>query len=370
MSDQNYDNEVEMNDVDLDLNEADAKRPADRTGGDTSVVKQGSSDEKTPETKMGMINAMMQKMNAMKKADLKASYDKMLKAMNDMEDDDDDDDDMEMEGMHGDKKKLNAAMMKKMKEAMNGKKKMTKEDIDISADIEAIFGSDESLSEEFKTTASQLFETAVISTVNTKLEEMTGDLEHVVAEEVETAKQDISDKLNEYLDYVVEQFMSQNELAIERGIRAEIAEDFLAGLKDLFTEHYVDIPEEKVDVVEDLATKVDELEENLDEAVNYSIAIQKELVEYKKAAVIEGMTDDLADTQVEKLKSLAEGIDYEDDEQFREKLAFVKETYFPNETTVRDDEQIDESSDGIDTSGMSDTMARYMTHISQLKTNK
>jgi len=368
MSDQNYDNEVEMNDVDFDLNEADAKRPADRTGGDTSVVKQGSSDEKTPETKMGMVNAMMQKMNAMKKSELKAAYDKMLKAMNDM---DEEDDDMEMEGMHGDKKKpMNAAMMKKMKETMNGKKKMTKEDIDISADIEAIFGSDDSLSEEFKTTASQLFETAVVSTVNTKLEEMTGDLEYVVAEEVESAKQDISDKLNEYLDYVVEQFMSQNELAIERGIRAEIAEDFLAGLKDLFTEHYVDIPEDKVDVVEDLATKVDELEENLDEAVNYSIAIQKELVEYKKAAVIEETSDDLADTQVEKLKSLAEGIDYEDDDQFREKLAFVKETYFPNEAVIRDDEQIDESSDGIDTSGMSDTMVRYMSHISQLNSNK
>ena len=359
MVDQKYDTEVEIEEqVDQDLEEA-AKRAADKTGGDTSAVKQGSSDEKMPGTKMGMINAMMSKMSEKKKAELESVYEKMLKAMDDMDDDDDDDDD-DVEEMK----------TKKMVKSSYKGKKMTKEDLDISADIDAIFSSDDTLSEEFKTSAKELFEAAVVSQVNAHLIAINEDVDNTVEEQLETAKEDISSKLNEYLDYVVEQFMKENELAIERGMRAEIAEEFLTGLKALFTEHYVDVPEEKVEVVEDLANKVDELEESLDEAVNYSIALQKELVEMKKTAIIEDLSDDLADTQSEKLKSLAEGIDYEDDDQFREKVEMVKETYFPTESAQSDDEQIDESSDGIDTNGMSDTMARYMTHLSQLKTNK
>jgi len=363
MVDQKYDTEVEIDetvDQDLELDEA-AKRSADKTGGETTAVKQGSSDTKAPSTKMGMINAMMSKMGEMKKAELESVYEKMLKAMDGEDNDDDDDDDDDMEEMKSKKKMV--------KSSYKGKK-MTKEDLDISADIEAIFSSDESLSEEFKNTASELFQAAVVAQVNEHITTVSEDIDNAVEEQLESIKEEISGKLNEYLEYVVEQFMEQNELAIERGMRAEIAEEFLQGLKSLFVEHYVDVPEEKVDVVEDLANKVDELEESLDEAVNYSISIQKELSEMKRTAVIDELSEELADTQVEKLKSLAEGIEYEDDDQFREKVAMVKENYFPTEATVSDDEQIDESTDGIDTNGMSDTMARYMTHLSQLKTKK
>jgi len=357
MVDQKYETEVEIEeavDQDLELEEA-AKRSADQSIGESSAVKQGSSDTKAPSTKMGMINAMMSKMSEKKKADLESVYEKMLKAM-DGEDDMEDDDEEEI-----------TSSKKKM---VKSSKKYTKEDIDVSADIDAIFSSDESLSEEFKTTASELFQAAVVAQINEHVAAVSEDIDNAVEEQLESIKEEISGKLNEYLDYVVEQFMEQNELAIERGMRAEIAEEFLQGLKSLFVEHYVDVPEEKVDVVEDLANKVDELEESLDEAVNYSISIQKELSEMKRTAIIDELSEDLADTQVEKLKSLAEGIEYEDDDQFREKVSMVKENYFPAEQTVSDDEQIDESTDGFDTNGMSDTMARYMTHLSQLKTRK
>ena len=134
------------------------------------------------------------------------------------------------------------------------------------------------------------------------------------------------------MNYVVEEWMKENELAVEKGIRSELVEDFMTGLKNLFQEHYIDIPEEKVDLVDDLFEKVEELEKQLDETVNHNVEIKKELSQYQKEETLREVSEDLADTEKEKLEKLSEGVDYEDSEQYKEKLSVIKENYFPKTT--------------------------------------
>ena len=144
----------------------------------------------------------------------------------------------------------------------------------------------------------------------------------------------MTEKVDGYLTYVVEEWMKENELAIERGIRSELVEDFMAGLKTLFAEHYIDIPEEKVDMVDDLFTKVEDLEKQLDEEINRGVGLQKELAQFKKDDALRDVTKDLADTETEKISKLAEGIEYESSEQYVEKLNVLKESYFPKADAV------------------------------------
>jgi len=147
-------------------------------------------------------------------------------------------------------------------------------------------------------------------------------------------QKELTEKVDGYLTYVVEEWMSENELAIDRGIRSELVEDFMSGLRTLFTEHYIDIPEEKVDMVDDLFTKVEDLETSLDEEINRGVELQKELAQFKKDDVLRGATKDLADTETEKISKLAEGIEYENEEQYTEKLNVLKESYFPKSDAV------------------------------------
>jgi hypothetical protein len=145
---------------------------------------------------------------------------------------------------------------------------------------------------------------------------------------------ELTEKVDGYLTYIVEEWMKENELAIERGIRTELVEDFMSGLRTLFTEHYIDIPEEKVDMVDDLFTKVEDLETSLDEEINRGVELQKELSQFKKDDVLRDATKDLADTETEKISKLAEGIEYENEEQYTEKLNVLKESYFPKSEAV------------------------------------
>jgi len=145
---------------------------------------------------------------------------------------------------------------------------------------------------------------------------------------------ELTEKVDGYLTYIVEEWMQENELAIERGIRTELVEDFMSGLRTLFTEHYIDIPEEKVDMVDDLFTKVEDLETSLDEEINRGVDLQKELAQFKKDDALRDATKDLADTETEKISKLAEGIEYENQEQYTEKLNVLKESYFPKSDAV------------------------------------
>lgn len=235
----------------------------------------------------------------------------------------------EKEEGHEDEKE-DKAMMKKMK-----MKEKMKEDMD------ALF-TGENLSEEFVQKASTIFEAAVIA----RAEEVIAEAEAQLTEEFEAAveeiKEDLAAKVDDYLNYMVEEWIKENEIAIEKGLRAEIVEDFITGLKGLFEEHYIDIPADKVDVVEELTAKVEELEEAFNEQVKSAIEMKKELNEHKKFEAIYAACEGLTQTQVEKLKSLAEGVEFTTDEEFATKLSTLKESYFKADVKVADSSDLDE----------------------------
>lgn len=198
---------------------------------------------------------------------------------------------------------------------------------DETIDLSPIFGED--LSEEFRQKATSIFEAAVIARVNNEIERITTALEEKYSEEIVEYKEGVVEKIDSYLNYVVENWMEENQLAIENGLRTEIAEDFIAGLKVLFKEHYIEVPEEKYDVIGELQTKVEDLEQNLDVQLENNVSLNAEVSELKKQLIIKEIADDLADTEVIKLNKLLEGVEFENDEIYREKVKVIKENYFP-----------------------------------------
>ena len=220
------------------------------------------------------------------------------------------------------------SMKAKMKEKM-------KEDMD------ALLGG-ESLSEEFVTKASTIFEAAVIARAEMVIEEAEAELMEQFEEAVETIKEDLAAKVDDYLNYMVEEWIKENEIAIETGLRAEIVEDFITGLKGLFEAHYIDIPQEKVNVVEGLTSKVEELESALNEQINRAVEMKKELNEHKKNEAIYTACEGLTQTQVEKMKSLAEGVEFTTEEEFNGKLETLKESYFKSPVKAADNSALDD----------------------------
>ena len=211
-------------------------------------------------------------------------------------------------------------------------------------DIEALMQG-ENLSEEFKTKASTIYEAAVMSRVESIVEEVESQLTEQFEIAVEEIKEDLAAKVDDYLNYMVEEWMKENEIAIEKGLRAEVVEEFMAKLRDLFVESYIDIPTEKVDVVEELMTKVEELESSLNEQISKSVELTKELNEQKKIEAIYTACEGLSQTQVEKLKSLAENVEFNTEEDFDTKLTTLKESYFKSDVKVATKLALDEEVD-------------------------
>ena len=296
--------------------------------GDDEEEKEVEEAVSVPKTKAGMIKALYDQLSAMKKSDLSDSFSKIMgSTLTEVDEEHGEDDEEE------DNPKYEA-------------KKLKKEDleIDVKDDIEAITNG-EDLSEDFKTKASTIFEAAVSAKVLSEVNQRIDELETNYKKEITDAKEEhlstITEKVDGYLNYVTEEWMKENELAVEKGIRSELVEDFMTGLKNLFTEHYIDIPEEKVDLVDDLFEKVEELEQKLDESINTSVDIKKELAEYKKAETLREVSEDLADTEKEKLGKLADGIDFEDKSQYSEKLEVIKENYFPKQQSETITEELE-----------------------------
>jgi len=286
-----------------------AKAPGkSKDQGDKTPPKQGSSE--VPKSKVAMITSMVNAMNTMKYKDMAASYGGMLKAMKMEEAEESSEQDQDTV------------------EVVENAKKVEAKDIDIKEDIKALFASDETLSEEFKDKATVIFENAVITKINEQLKIYQFDIDKEVDSQKEEMKESMSKKLDEYLDYVVEQWMEDNKLAVEKGIKAELTEDFIKGLKDLFTEHYIDIPEEKADIVEELIGKNEELESKLDEEIKKNAKLNSEISEATREAIVDEVCESLTDTQAEKMKVLAENVEYTDDESFIKKLDVLKESYF------------------------------------------
>ena len=241
-------------------------------------------------------------------------------------------------------------------------------EIDLSADVKALVSSDADLSEEFKDKAAMIFETAV----NTRIQEQTKILEARYEEklsvETETVKEAMVEKVDSYLNYVVEEWMKENELAVERGIRTEIAEDFITGLKGLFKEHYIDVPEEKYNVLDDLTGQVKDLESKLNEQIEKNVNLSKTVSESKRESLIYSVSQDLADTEKEKFASMAENVEFDSAEKFQEKLETIKESYFPKtkiEEASSNDEVDSVAANLPVNSGVSDAMAAYTAAISK-----
>jgi len=253
-----------------------------------------------------------------------------------------------------------------MKKASYKKEEIEDETIDVSADVDALV-KDEDLSEEFKSKAATIFEAAVNSKVKEAKKKMMAGYEEKLKEESEKAKGELVEKVDSYLSYVVEEWMKENELALERGIKGEIAEDFISGLKKLFEEHYISVPDEKYDVLEDQASKIDSLQKKLDEEIEKNVELNKENSESKRASIVAEMGEDLAETSKEKFNKLAEEVEYKNEEDFKAKVSTIKESYFGAKKEASsdiDDVAVGESTENVD---LSKSMAAYTAAITKTK---
>lgn len=251
------------------------------------------------------------------------------------EEEEDDDKDMNEEGY---------GMMKKEEEEEEEEKEDEEEKKhDMKEDLNALFQG-ENLSETFMKKAATIFEAAVTAKVAQIEEQLQEQYAEVLEEVSEQLKEEMTTKVDDYLNYVVEEWVKENELAIESGLRSELTEDFIAGLRNLFAEHYIDIPEEKVDVVEELSGHVVELETKLNEEISNAVELTKQLKEYAKREILTTVCEGLTSTQAEKLKSLSEGVEFVSEEDYAESLLTLRESYFPLKSKTvnrRIDEEVD-----------------------------
>lgn len=212
--------------------------------------------------------------------------------------------------------------------------KLTKESIDVSADVDALmFG--ESLSEEFREKAATIFESAVVVRVKEEVARLEEEFEEKLAEQVDSITEGLVEKIDGYLDYVVEQWIEQNEIALESGIKSDIMESFITGMKGLFQEHYIDVPEEKYDVLGEMESKIDALEEKLDEQVSKNIDLKKSLSEANRKEIVKVVSEGLTATETEKFVDLVEELSYEDEETFQVKVQTIRENYFTGVPSTR-----------------------------------
>jgi hypothetical protein len=293
-----------------------------------SVDKAADATKKTslPKTKAGMINAMFSKMNGMSKAEMSKMYASYMG------------EDLELEG-----------------------EEVVVEKIDTTAELDKLVESEATLSEEFKEKTALIFEAAVKSKLSEEVSRLEEQYKEELAEEVSTIKSDLVEKVDSYLNYVVESWMEENKVAIQNGLRTEIAEGFMEKMKDLFVESYIEVPESKVDLVDELAEQVSELEESLNKQTGDAIKLAEELEEYKRNAIIAEACRDLADTQVEKLKGLVENVDFESEESFTKKVGTIKESYFSKQIAEEVQEIADNEADAqVEVSG---AMEMYLNAI-------
>ena len=313
------------------------------------IVSEAHHEEKMPKTGKEAEEMMLKAMKNMKDNEKKNLYATYMKNMNmDAHEGDDDQEDDE------DDKMKKEAVERRIKE------------VDVSDHVDALMNGEGDLSEEFKRKAATVFEAAVKSKIRDEVSRLENEYKSELDESIKTTKEELSEKVDTYLNYVVEEWMKENELAIERGLKGEIAEDFISGLKTLFEDHYVDIPDEKYDVLEAQSEKITELEKKLNEEMGKVIDLKNSNSTLVREQVISETTTDLTDTEIEKFKSLTEDVEFTDGESFKEKLDTLKESYFPKtkpvETKTVNDVETGTAQD-IDTT---DSMASYMKAIGKL----
>ena len=299
-----------------------------------------------PKTKSGLQDAIMSGMKKMKKGEMEGLYAAYMKV-----------------GQQDEETKQELKALEDARTEIEEKIKS----ISIKEDVEALTEG-EDFSEEFKKKAATVFEAAVKSKMRSEVERIIEAVNSEKEVEVETFKDELTEKVDTYLNYVVDEWTKENELAIERGLKGEIAEDFISGLKQLFEDHYIDVPDEKYDVLEAQSEKIAELEEKINEEIQKNVDISQQNSGLVREQVIAQVSEDLADTEIEKFKSLTEDVDFVDEESFKEKLSTLKESYFPKVSTATDstgtsfDDEDGGTAQDVDTT---DSMRKYMSAISR-----
>ena len=322
--------------------EKPAEKPQKLAAGDDVEAEEDQEDlSEQPKTKADYL-AVFEKMKASQVKEMLATYQSSLK-------EDDSEEEEEEEAKKDAKKEEVDAHIK---------------DIDVAEDVNALVSDEDELSSEFKTKAATIFEAAVKSKVRNEVGRILEEVNSEKDSEMETFKEELTDKVDNYLNYVVEEWTKDNELAIERGLKGEIAEDFISGLKQLFEDHYIDVPDEKYDVLEGQSDKIAELEEKINEVIEKNVKLKEAHDILVRAQVISEVSEDLADTEVEKFKSLTDDVEFSNEENYREKLDTLKESYFPKQKLLFGNDEPDGSEEDIETTG---SMTAYMSAISRNK---
>ena len=335
----------------------DATKKVKQVSGDAQQKSQGAAD---PMPKLKEQEETKEGSEEIKEGEMpKAALDALKKHKEKKEDKEDKSE--KTEASHEDEK-----MKKKEGYGMKSASyKMKKEEVD--EHMNAMVAGQDDLSEEFKTKAATVFESAVNSKVKEIAETMDADYNNKLEQESAKAKEELTEKVDSYLSYVVEEWMKENEIALERGIKGEIAEDFISGLKKLFAEHYIDVPDEKYNVLEDQASKIEELEKKLNEQIEKNVELNKDNAEKSRKEIMAEVAGDLADTAKEKFAKLAEEIEWSDAESFKKKCETIKESYFGKKEEVKD--KLDDVAAGDEASNedLSQAMAAYTAAISKTK---
>ena len=308
-----------------------------------------------PYTKVGMINSMIQSLGGMKKAEVSQMYDKFK----------------------GDKtnptqgSSVNPSQRSIGENAETETKlaRLTAADLEVADDIKAIFAGTE-VSEEFITKATEVYTSAVLSKINEQIETLENKFDESLSEETNTIGEALVERVDSYLDYVVEQWMENNVVAIERGLKAEIVESFMSGLKGLFEEHYIDIPDEAVAVTEELADKVEVLEAAINEEIEKNVELTAQIKEFERSIAFAEVSEGLTDTQFAKLQSLSESVDFESVDTYKKKIGTLRESYFPSKSsagTLSESVTLDEEPVGDDVTEkqVPVEMAAYMNAITR-----
>ena len=315
------------------VKEEDDEEPSDDEDEDEDDEMEEEVQVSLPKTKAAAMMAFSEKLGKLRKADIMANYQTIMKALD----------------LNEETEEVNTSP------------------IDVEDDINALVEGEE-LSEEFKQKATTIFEAAVQAKVNSIVLEKQIELEEanekVIQEQVADYKTELVEQVDNYLNYVSEQWLEENKLAVEKGIRTEITEGFISGLKNLFEEHYITIPEDKVDVVDDLFGKIEDLESQLNEEINKGVEMNNELSKFKKEKIVQSVTSGLSDTQAEKVKELAESVEDENTETFEKKVEVIKENYFPTKEAKTEVDEVETSSEEVDGNG-SVIMERYASALTR-----
>ena len=267
------------------------------------------------------------------------------------------------------KKKEVSEVADKEKEVKKETAKDKVKDMDMKEDVAALTEG-EDLSEEFKAKAATIFEASIKAKLVEEIENLESEYETKVNEKVEETKSEIVEKVDAYLNYVVEEWMKENELAIEKGLRAEITEDFIGGLKSLFESHYINVPQEKYDVIEAQTAEIEKLKEEVNSTIEKNVELNQAIGQHVRTDIINDVTSDLAETETEKLKGLAEGIEYKDADSFRKSVETLKNSYYPKaKASDTESNEVAEQNAGSPSVNLTESMAAYTAAISKSKKN-